>query len=231
MRKQDRALIAQWATGGLGTMAVTIGTTLYKSAWLTWFGIILSGFSHLIAGYINWCLVKSERRETIRLILESAVNVFFEGKGVEPGNIRCNVMTYHCLRGYRIFSWVGSYPLEERSLFWKPGVGVVGKAALSKSIAWADEELEALYSHPSLAAAAGFERVNLFGLTDAHFRATSQLRTIVAVPVLNENNDILAVISMDDGAPHTESHLYRNKTDVEKFLIGLAGILADFFEQ
>src|SRR5690625_10350 len=127
-RKRNLALFAQAGTG-VGGLLATIGTSTYPLPWLRCVGACLALVIHLLAAYIEYHLIKSMQRETVKAVLEAALHGFLNGRS--RGNIRCNVMTYHKLRGFRMNAWVGNYPKEERSLFWKYRVGIVGKAAMA----------------------------------------------------------------------------------------------------
>lgn len=227
LRKRDLAFITQIGTGAGGTL-VTVGSVVYPFPWLVYLGVALTMTSHAVAGIVEYHLVRTMEKQTIDLVLEAATCGFLDPSA---GQIRCNIMRYRWIRGFQIRSWMGNYAKEERSLSWKYGMGIVGKAAMAKKIAWGSTELDALYSNPSLADAAGCEGINLFGLTESHFRATSNLRTIVAVPVLDDDDDVIAIICMDDPASQGNSWLYANKRKVEKFLLGLAGILANHYNK
>lgn len=165
-------------------------------------------------------LRRQDARSSLTLLLQNTVTMI---EAVRPGapqrSLRANLMLFDLdAQGLRIGYSTSGYDPEEKALVWQSGQGCVGHAWESRStrVAPEDDELPV-----TVAAADSTSRP--WNMTAAQIRITAgRTASVISAPVPHPGDptQVIAVFSLDDSKPLTESLL--GSSDVRAAIEGLA---------
>lgn len=163
--------------------------------------------------------------------LETILGLIVETITESPERVRCNIMTPRGVLGFRIRYHTGNYSRDELGLYWRKNQGLVGLSISARQIAWASlDHLQSGTTFQQVAASAARCNLSLYGLEQRHWKATSHIRSAVAVPIVKTDR-IIGVINLDDEAPPSDSVIFSQQPLVESLLVGLADQLAKQYER